>query len=89
MFVICLLPRKDFLIRGRGGHSMLICSTGQIEWVWHRLKTWGGRHRGHVPPVPPQVPTPMLHSTNFPVDIPRLCVASNVSIPTKQFCINP
>ena len=34
---------KDFLIGGRGGGAqLLIYSTGHIEWVWHRLKTWGG-----------------------------------------------
>ena len=35
--------RKDSLI---GGPQVLICSTGHIDWTWHRLKTLG------APPPP-------------------------------------
>ena len=45
--------RKDFLIGGTQYVINSICSTGHIEWAWHRLKTWGGGGGGHVPPVPP------------------------------------
>ena len=34
--------RKDFLIGGAQFLIKLICSTGHIEWAWHRLKTLGG-----------------------------------------------
>ena len=46
--------RKDLLIAGA---QFLICSTGHMEWMWHRLKTWGGEGRGrgggHMLLVPP------------------------------------
>ena len=32
--------RKDFLI-GRGDTVFNNCSTGHIEWAWHKLKTLG------------------------------------------------
>ena len=49
--------RKDILIGGWG--TVLICSTGHIEWAWHRLKTWGGAHAPGAPPVP----MPMFNQT--------------------------
>ena len=60
--------RKDFLMGGGGGGGggvgqfliKFICSTGHIEWVWHRLKTWDGRG-GTCPwcSTPSPVPVPM------------------------------
>ena len=39
--------RKDSLIGGPQFLILLICSTGHIEWTWHRLKTLG------APPASP------------------------------------
>ena len=47
--------RKDSLIGGPQFLILLICSTGHIEWTWHRLKTLGA-----PPPPPPPVPIPMF-----------------------------
>ena len=43
--------RKDFLIGGAQFLIKLICSTGHIEWAWHKPKTWGGG--GTCPRCPP------------------------------------
>ena len=40
---------EDFLI---GGAQFLICSTGRMEWMWHRLRTWGTCMCPQAPPPP-------------------------------------
>lgn len=39
---------KGFLM----GVQFLICSTGHMEWMWHRLRTWGGGMCPRCPPLP-------------------------------------
>ena len=76
---------KDFLM----GVQFLICSTGHMEWMWHRLRTWGG----HVPPVPPPpsspVPMPMKVSCFFLTTNSPLCNYNyrnrGITVLTKMF----